>query len=682
MFRSHDRSTIRWPYSRVLKDLAAKGVVCLVVWNSLAAAFSMQERDYGRNYSDYKSDSDYKNDSGSNDDPSYSAAAGKSADRVYVDTQDAGLGYGAGRKIAHFQPPYDATGDYRQPTAIVPIHDELAIIPTKRSGEIFALNLSTLACTKLFEDRSRQWGSAIRLTDSDFAVIDHGGDEVVIFQRREDRWQAIAAFACPGHPRQMAWVPEQRRFYVSGQWSQRLYRFQLPSDSPDFAELEQLTPIDLPIRGGAILPLVKRSAVIVMDTFSRDFVVLDAVTVDGVLSDDQKIVKHDRIYGHNVPGLLAVDDEQRVMFVHQLLNEFAQSTRGDITWGGLLSNNIRWLQAERMLDPAIQGAEMFSKSKFFPVGMTGDGAGDPTSLRLSTDGQLAITIGGTSRLAFGRVDDLDLHQVDTGLRPVDSCFTPDNRRIVVVSQFSDSLSVVTTADRSVQHVPLGALREPTPVERGEQLFFDSRFSHDGWMSCHSCHSEGHTSDQSNDNLTDGTFGSPKRIVSLLGQAETGPYSWSGKFEQLEEQVFHSLRSTMATDNAISQQAVDDIAAYVRTLPAPPSLKRARGKDSSPTDHHEKSVEQGRELFRALGCAQCHAGQTFTSSDVYDVGLVDEQGLNQFNPPSLIGVSQRHALLHDGSARRVQQVIEDIQHQLEQPLEPTKIQALVDFLESL
>lgn len=69
----------------------------------------------------------------------------------------------------------------------------------------------------------------------------------------------------------------------------------------------------------------------------------------------------------------------------------------------------------------------------------------------------------------------------------------------------------------------------------------------------------------------------EQILLLLGQAETAPYSWSGRFESLDEQVFHSIRSTMATDHPIDEAAVKAIAMYIRTLPAPPSLLAAREK---------------------------------------------------------------------------------------------------------
>ena len=46
---------------------------------------------------------------------------------------------------------------------------------------------------------------------------------------------------------------------------------------------------------------------------------------------------------------------------------------------------------------------------------------------------------------------------------------------------------------------------------------------------------------------------------------------------------------------------------------------------------------------------------------YDVGLVDEVGNHEFNPPSLRAVSRRDAFLHDGRARSLREVFARRRH---------------------
>ncbi len=639
----------------------------------------------------------------------------------YTDSQDASLGYryGDGSSPSGYQPSYVAGGTYRQPSGLVMLNEQLAVVPTKLTGELYALQLPELSVAVAYQDAKRSFGKAVRISDTACVVLDLAASSAVVFQVGEEGWRPSAELPCPGTPNSLVWDADTSVLFVTGQWSQRLYRFQAnyaavdsatsasAVDNPvtlNLATWTTLPTTDLPMCGGVMLPLKQHSAVLVMDAFGRDFAIIDLHSAE--------VIKHAKVYGHNISQIVSVDDGQRVMYTHQLLNEFAQSMRGDITWGGLLSNNIRWLKTERMLNET--GADIFSRGKFYPVGVTGDGAGDPTSFALTEDGALAVTLGGTDRIAMGHLRDLDLRQVDVGQRPIACAFTPDSKQLIVVNQFSDNLSVIDVSSRSVTHIPLGELRRPTEVEVGERFFFHSKLAHDGWMSCHSCHSQGHTNGQLNDNLTDGTFSSPKRILSLLGQAETAPYSWSGKFESLDEQVFHSIRSTMATDSPIVEGTVKAIATYIRTLPAPPSVLTARSavnasaqglvsdaqlatvandsaaKLNETTAANQSTAEQVREavrhggsLFQELGCRECHAGNHYTSRGAYDVGLADEQGLTRFNPPSLLAVSQRAgALFHDGRAVSLEAVIADFRHQLPRELTSAEVEALVCYLKSL
>src|SRR5262245_17127001 len=98
------------------------------------------------------------------------------------------------------------------------------------------------------------------------------------------------------------------------------------------------------------------------------------------------------------------------------------------------------------------------------------------------------------------------------------------------------------------------------AQRGELLFYDARLSHDGWMSCHSCHTDGHSNDQMNDNFSDRSFGSPKRVLSLLGVKDTLPLAWSGQVKTLEEQIQNSVTSTMQREDPLPNEDARAIAA--------------------------------------------------------------------------------------------------------------------------
>jgi YVTN family beta-propeller protein len=254
--------------------------------------------------------------------------------------------------------------------------------------------------------------------------------------------------------------------------------------------------------------------------------------------------------------------------------------------------------------------------------------------------------------------------------------SPDRRRAYVANTFADSVSVVDLKAGKVEaEVSLGPQPEPAASDRGEVLFHDARLSHDGWFSCQSCHTDGHTTGLLEDNLTDGSLGTPKRILSLLGAGDTGPWAWNGRMADLESQVRQSVQSTMQGKKPAKEQ-VRDLAAYLRTLAPPPSLARARGEAD------EAAVRRGGEVFRRQGCEGCHASPAYTSAKTYDVGLADEAGNRLFNPPSLRGVSQGGPYFHDGRAATLDEVFTRHRHQLKGEPASAELDDLLAFLRNL
>jgi cytochrome c peroxidase len=65
-----------------------------------------------------------------------------------------------------------------------------------------------------------------------------------------------------------------------------------------------------------------------------------------------------------------------------------------------------------------------------------------------------------------------------------------------------------------------------------------------------------------------------------------------------------------------------------------------------------------------------------------VGLTDEVGNRQFNPPSLWGVSRREPLLHDGRASTLEDLFQRDQHARESVVTTQEIRDLVAFLRTL
>jgi cytochrome c peroxidase len=229
--------------------------------------------------------------------------------------------------------------------------------------------------------------------------------------------------------------------------------------------------------------------------------------------------------------------------------------------------------------------------------------------------------------------------------------------------------------KKTTEIILGQMPELTSAERGERLFYDGRLSHDGWLSCHSCHTDGHSNGLLADTLGDGSFGTPKRVLSLLGVKDTGPWAWNGSIAELKDQVRKSILTTMHGPKATEEQ-VTDLEAFLRTLPPPPPVRRDR------SEAEVEVVQRGREIFGKQGCGTCHVPPSYTSAKTYDVGLADEAGHVAFNPPSLRGVGQGGPYFHDNRAATLEDVFTRHRHQLKGEPGRQELADLVVFLRSL
>jgi mono/diheme cytochrome c family protein len=324
-----------------------------------------------------------------------------------------------------------------------------------------------------------------------------------------------------------------------------------------------------------------------------------------------------------------------------------------------------------------ENAKRLSPSQLFRLGSPGAGAGDPAAVAVLDGGRLAVALGGVNEVAFlDRAGDT-VRRVPVGKRPT-ALLTAPGRPLVVVNTNDDSLSLLDPENGSVlRTVSLGPQGPLGPRDRGELLFFDARLSRDGWMSCHSCHSDGHTNGLLADTLGDGTYGTPKRTLTLRGTALTDPWGWNGGFKYLQDQIEKSLLDTMSAPT-IAPGTIEDLMSFVHSLTPPPPLQPATAEGSD-----QDQVERGRRLFEAKGCVQCHIPPlTYSSHGVHDVGFADERGRRQFNPPSLRGVSQGSHFLHDNRAATLEDVFTQYHHKVGTHFPASDLADLLRFLRSL
>ncbi|HND55403.1 MAG TPA: cytochrome c peroxidase, partial [Pirellulaceae bacterium] len=375
---------------------------------------------------------------------------------------------------------------------------------------------------------------------------------------------------------------DERRCFVASLWSRRLTEIELPTgDRP--AKIVRV--IDLPLAPRKLALVRDDSKLIVNDAFGGRLVVVDTASgkLDGAVRE---------FPAHNIRGISVTPDGNTLVLAHQMLNELAHTIRNDVHWGLLMSNDLRWLKVDKILEG---GKDLFAGGHMHPLGHAGSATADPAGVAFAPNGKVFVALSGVGEVAIGNENDFSLNRVASGKRPVAITVTKDSKQALVANMFGDSVSVIDVENYEKSHeIPLGPPGELTLVDRGELLFYDGGLSHDGWMSCHSCHTDGHTNGQMNDNFSDKSFGAPKRVLSLLGRADTAPFAWNGSSATLPEQIRKSLTITMQMNKEPSEKQLEALSAYVASLESPPSIDKLRGT------FDEKAVERGRGLFTKEG----------------------------------------------------------------------------------
>ena len=587
------------------------------------------------------------------------------------------------RDFVHL-PDYDPNGEYRQPTCMVPTADGSLLVATKLTGEILRVDPVSGDIARVFGPSSRQFECLIALDDGLWAAGDNA-TECVLGLRFEDSGDGHAAeleevfsLNAPGSIADLLWDGEEKHLLASSIWARKIYTWEIPGAFECSSDIALQSKIDLNWSPGVLTLAADRNEVFVAGAFGGHL---------GMIDRQELVLRRQaELFDHNIKSMHYDEESGRLTYAHQLLNEFIPAVRGEITWGGMLTNSLRTISETALDDDSL---DIYHHNKFMPVGFTGQGGGQPTDFLTTSDERLVVTLGGSSKLAIQTGKPFEFDYYATGLYPVACTLSDDETQVYVLNQFGDSLTVVDRTVGKSRQIELGAVRSPTMEERGEQLFHDSRLSHDGWMSCESCHSRGHANGKLNDNLTDGHQGTPKRVLSLLGQAETAPYGWNGTQSTLEDQVRHSIKSTMASDHSVQEEHVLAIASYVRSLPAPPPRHLAvlapdQRAAKRATERYSASGLEGREVFERLRCNGCHQSENLTHERSFDVGLVDEVGTRRFNPPSLRGVGQRETvLLHNGQAKRLEDVFAIGRHKLtELDVSESELSNLLQYLREL
>jgi YVTN family beta-propeller protein len=513
----------------------------------------------------------------------------------------------------------------RRPVAAVVVDDQLWV-GNQRTGTISSIGLA---------DWKVRWERKVASSIADMVLISEGEHyrELIVldakdhtlrtFQLEQGELLERATVALPRSPIRLAWSSHERLLAVTSLWSRRVTMLQRGRASNDASEIEtavaELSGIvasrtevaetegthgessasrwEWRVRDSLELPFAPRE--LVFDNASRWLAVADGYGGRLAIVDCEQFRVHrcHQLKGHHLHGLANRHDGQALWVSMQQLHSYRSTTHEEVFWGRIVRNvmvELSWERLSRAEGPAIGEEELPEEElPVYFLGRPNEGTGDPGFLLTLGGETTLVALSGIHQIAVRPTADAPFEQRDVGRRPVAMVPDPSRRWVYVVNQMDDTVSVLDLAEGKVRKtVPLGPLAEPTLVDRGEALFYDATLSLDGWYSCHSCHTDGHTTGLLNDNLGDDTFGAPKRILSLLGGGDTGPWAWHGQMATLEEQVAKSIRDTMQGESATEEQ-VAALTAFLRQLAPPPS-----GEVLSSIDAALRN--QGAEIFWRVG----------------------------------------------------------------------------------
>lgn len=224
---------------------------------------------------------------------------------------------------------------------------------------------------------------------------------------------------------------------------------------------------------------------------------------------------------------------------------------------------------------------------------------------------------------------------------------------------------------------------PEKVARGRELFFDTRLSASGTLSCATCHDPARAFTDGravargiNDAV--GTRNTPTLVNAGYGRT----FFWDGRAETLEAQVLgpivnpKELGLTEAElERRLAMRSADvaaALASYVRTIRSRDS--RYDWYAAGQTEVLTAEERTGLEIFRGRGqCAVCHGGPNFTDDQFHNTGVGVRPGRSNdtgrfavtgadrdrgaFKTPTLRDVARTAPYMHDGSLATLEAVIE-------------------------
>jgi cytochrome c peroxidase len=269
---------------------------------------------------------------------------------------------------------------------------------------------------------------------------------------------------------------------------------------------------------------------------------------------------------------------------------------------------------------------------------------------------------------------------------------------------------------------------PAMVELGKKLYFETRISQNGKMSCNTCHMvDGDRPGVDNESTSLGVHGKrgDRNSPTTLNAGFHVAQFWDGRAKTLEDQakgpVLNPVEMAMpsevevisrlkavpeypkmftaafgGTDAITYDNFARSVAAFERTL-----ITRDRFDDFMKGDDKALNPQElaGLNLFLSTGCTTCHTGPTIGGNTYHKMGVIhpysntndvgrikvtgEEWDEYRFKVPSLRNVALTYPYFHDGKTLTLEEALKTMAHiQLGKELTAEEIAQFKSFLGAL
>lgn len=256
------------------------------------------------------------------------------------------------------------------------------------------------------------------------------------------------------------------------------------------------------------------------------------------------------------------------------------------------------------------------------------------------------------------------------------------------------------ADEPIQPIAPAKVKDAALVELGKKLYFDTRLSKSGFISCNSCHnlSMGGTDNLKTSighNWNKGPINAPTVLNSSMNLAQF----WDGRAKDLAAQAGGPIANPgeMASNHALAVEVLQSIPGYVS------EFKKVFGSETVTIEEVTKAIaafeetlvtpnsrfdkwlkgdkkaltpaeQAGYALFKDSGCTACHNGVAVGGNSFQKMGVVeaykatspaegrvavtkDEADRFAFKVPTLRNVELTYPYFHDGEASTLSQAVD-------------------------